>query len=458
MFKKIVHLILCAGIFAGCASGSGEIQLSTPTVVSVAPTAILFFPTMTPANIPIATTLPTFTATVIASPIPSNTATSVPPSATLLKPTAPPVTPASIVPTQPTRPASVASTETLTRFFVDAAKHPKARCNDGTVPVFFFRRGIGDSVNKWVIYFKGGGNCTDQKSCELRDRSVTSSAPWQRKDLRELGDEEDRADGILSHNASHNPDFYNWNHVFLTYCSSDNWSGTRAASPATFNWHFVGHHITNAMIDALQDQNIVGAQNLANATQILFTGSSAGGAGLRNNLDRLAKQFTRADVRGVSDAGISQPVDSAIEAQYQQLKKAQWDLWQPVYDESCVAANAAQPWNCNDGDFLVSNDHIQTPLFIHSDQLDPLVLDAQGLNLRTRADRPKIEAFAAKIREILLNEPAVFSPFNNRHIILTNERFYEYKINGLTMFQVLGNWYFNRSGPKNVIEAPRPLR
>eukprot|EP01083_Nonionella_stella_P209488 759340_1 len=41
----------------------------------------------------------------------------------------------------------------------DAMNNNGAVCLDGTVPVFYWRTGTGDGVNKFHAYFEGGGWC-----------------------------------------------------------------------------------------------------------------------------------------------------------------------------------------------------------------------------------------------------------------------------------------------------------
>ncbi len=411
-----------------------------------APTKTSLGETIAPTNAPsatftpVATSAPRATNTPLAPTIVPATATSTPtraPTATIARPT------------------PVVSTQVLLPYLIAQTKHPLAVCNDGSTPIFFYRRGTGDGVNKWVVWFKGGFNCSDEATCKARTRDLTGSGFWLRRDLSSGLDEDNRADGIFSNQRANNPDFYNWNHVYMVYCSSDNWTGTRSASPETFGFHFRGHDIVNAIMDALQDPDIVGVPNLAQATHILFAGSSAGGVGLRANIDRLAKQFNRADVRAVGDAGIGASVDASRAALIATMLKTEYDLWRPVLDESCVATNQAQPWTCTSGAFLIQNNHLSTPLFNRMDQIDPVILGTLQLNLRERQDRPLIEILASQVRDVLKNQAGAYSSFSGKHIVLTGEDFYRYKINGLSMADVLGNWYFNRAGPKNVIESPR---
>lgn len=174
---------------------------------------------------------------------------------------------------------------TMTRYVIDQARHPQARCNDGTTPVFYHRRGVGDGVDKWVLWFKGGGSCWSEASCADRGQNLMSATPWMHDDLMELATKgndastDGSAGGILSPDPEVNPDFYTWNHVYMVYCSSDNWAGTRPPSAQTGNLHFAGHYITDAIMDALQDPTRIGTSTLREATQILLTGSSAGAGG-----------------------------------------------------------------------------------------------------------------------------------------------------------------------------------
>ncbi|MBI5301219.1 MAG: hypothetical protein HY868_03710 [Chloroflexi bacterium] len=437
MKRQIKFCTLFVLLFSlmGCSGGRTLPVNNQPTPVPATSTST---PLATNTSASTATASPTQTATQTATRAFSPTATSTrAPTATIVRPT------------------PVVSTQVLLPYLIAQTKHPQAVCNDGSTPVFFYRRGTGDGVNKWVVWFKGGFNCSDEASCKARTRDLTGSGFWMRQDLSTGLDEDSRADGILSNQRTNNPDFYNWHHVYLVYCSSDNWIGSRSASSETFGMHFRGHDIVNAMMDALQNPDMVGTPTLAQATHILFAGSSAGGVGLRANIDRLAKQFNRADVRAVADSGIASAVDTTREALLTTMGKAELNLWKPVWDESCVAANQAQPWVCGGGTFLVLNNHLSTPLFNRMDQLDPVVLGILQLNLRSLQDRPLIEKFATQVREVLKNQPGAYSPFSGKHIVLTGEDFYRYKINGLSMADVLGNWYFNRQGPKNVIEPPR---
>ena len=37
------------------------------------------------------------------------------------------------------------------------SSHSEARCIDGSTPAYYYRKGIGDGIHKWLVYFEGGG-------------------------------------------------------------------------------------------------------------------------------------------------------------------------------------------------------------------------------------------------------------------------------------------------------------
>lgn len=342
---------------------------------------------------------------------------------------------------------------TLNRFTINQAKHPEAVYNDATTPLFYYRRGVGEGVNKWVFYFKGGGTCYSKETCLDRERNLMSADYWMRPNRRELS-VSGGADGIFNSDPTLNPDFYNWNHVYMVYGSSDSWSGTREASPETGNLNFRGHFVVDAIIDALLDPSIVGTANLANATHVLLSGSSAGAGGLRHNVDRLAESLSWADVRAVHDASIAPFVDLETVRLAEAAEQMRWDIWDPILDASCQAAHSSNPWACLPGAYVIANNYINTPIFGRMDQLDPLPLRAQNLARENPSDRAQVEAFGAEIRSILEAMTGAFSPRSSQHVCLNTDCFYSYEIDGYTMAEVLGNWYFDRPGPKMVIEHP----
>ena len=96
--------------------------------------------------------------------------------------------------------------------------HPTqgAMCLDGTPTGYYIRKGEGDGAKKWILHLGGGGWCNDSAVCY--NRSLTwlgSSKDWPKSES---------LDGFLSDNKSVNPDFYNWNIVYMMYCDGASFS------------------------------------------------------------------------------------------------------------------------------------------------------------------------------------------------------------------------------------------
>ena len=156
------------------------------------------------------------------------------------------------------------------------AAYPTALCNDGTPGAYYLRPSKSGST-RWVFYLEGGGNCDSESTCQttrMKSYYFTTSTGWNGKS----------AAGILSSNPTTNPTFFDANIVKVHYCSQDYWSGGTLAKTAfmpgnaSTGWSFEGRAIAVAAFQDLAAQNAT--TNFNAATDILFSGSSAGGLGI----------------------------------------------------------------------------------------------------------------------------------------------------------------------------------
>jgi len=92
-----------------------------------------------------------------------------------------------------------------------------AFCLDGSLPAYHLDRGFGAGSNNWILQFEGGGWCNDIASCVERAKTRRGSTRYMSKTVVFTG--------VLSNNASQNPDFYNWNKVRLRYCDGASFAG-----------------------------------------------------------------------------------------------------------------------------------------------------------------------------------------------------------------------------------------
>ena len=191
---------------------------------------------------------------------------------------------------------------------------PNAICNDGSPAVIYIRPAADPAKNnEWIFHLQGGGSCDDYEECRIR---------WCGEENYDAAKMSSRwtPDGIQGHGIfSNSPDnsFAGANQVFLYYCSSDTWAGQKSESVVTnrddpnqqYTLNFHGHTIVEATLQILRagatsDDGQVTMPDLNDATDILFTGTSGGSAGVTNNIDWLASQLDPAQttLHAVMDA------------------------------------------------------------------------------------------------------------------------------------------------------------
>lgn len=319
-----------------------------------------------------------------------------------------------------------------------------AVCNDGSVPSYYVRRGVGCGARRWLLHLEGGGACYPPACPDRGGRLLSSNDdPESMTGNR----------GLLSNDPVENPDFFTANQVFFSYCSSDAYTGDKGGTGVAGDYHFRGSRIVQAVIEDLANPEVTPGPTLAQASDILLSGGSAGGAGVLFNLDRLGAAFPGKRVRGFSDAGwavdtlhydppsLSTVDESAVFA----------DFWNSTGDASCATAEVEHPGRCGVGETLYP--HLSTPVFVHQDQYDPSKLDSLGLTEPLdNAEQAYAVAHAARIRSTLAPLSGVFSPAAREHTIFRTPAFNTRLVRGVSLREALGNWYFERSGPKHVIE------
>lgn len=369
-----------------------------------------------------------------------------PPQSTV---TAPPNT--ASIPTTSAVAASVSFPSNLIKHVVKDAVQRQAVCNDGTPAVYYFKRGSGSDASHWIIHFQGGGWCSNGPSCASRwstqrylmtSQGAPSSMP---------------VGGIFSISSQVNPDFLNFTQVYIKYCSSDIYSGDSEQQVNGMTMQFRGHRIVEAIIADLEDATVIPSPNLKDATQVLVGGSSAGSYGAASNMDWIASQLTWAKVKGVLDSswvptlpnygsGPREPMPGSVDY---------YNYYSAVVDQSCAAANPGQPQICLST--LQLYPYITTPVFVYAEQHDPTLSQIKGVtNPNDPAQAAYMNQYAASLRDSLQNVTAVFSPSAGIHTALTDDNFTAIKINGYDFQQLLGNWYFGRSGPVRIIAGATP--
>jgi hypothetical protein len=107
----------------------------------------------------------------------------------------------------------------------------KAKCLDGSAPLYYIKRGTGDGVNKFYVHHEGGGWCYGDEGCGLRGKGAGQT---QRKTpdgppvYTNLGSTEQYVDsgtlagGYYDNDCSINPTMCTWNKVYMKYLPPTN--------------------------------------------------------------------------------------------------------------------------------------------------------------------------------------------------------------------------------------------
>ncbi|MCB9701305.1 MAG: hypothetical protein H6711_05395 [Myxococcales bacterium] len=317
---------------------------------------------------------------------------------------------------------------------------PQAICNDGTPAGYYYRPG---KSSRWLIYLEGGGFCDSVEECDARTMDLQSSSGWP---------EELNPGGIFATDEGTNPDFHDAHHVFLKYCSSDLWSGDRAAAPETGDRHFRGSRILEAALDDLIDQ---GYLEPSAGLDVLFAGTSAGGVGVLINLDRVKARLSPAKVRGLDDAGWLvdiPPFDPALGSYYERAT-AGVAFWGARVDESCASEHPGDLGLCYLGEIAVAA--LSAPIFIHVAQQDIVLLGYLGVDYPYLGDRAQYVncTFGPAVRDSIADLDATFSPVTWLHGLLTLAFFNSVKVDEHSQRTLLSSW-LSGSGTTHAVEVP----
>ncbi|KAF7040851.1 hypothetical protein CFC21_050724 [Triticum aestivum] len=241
---------------------------------------------------------------------------------------------------------------------LSGAKEKGAVCVDGTPPGYHLQRGSGDGADRWLVHLEGGGWCSTVKECSDSRLSTKGSSNFM-KPIRFMGN------GILGGDQLQNPDFYNWNKVYVRYCDGASFSGdAEAQAQDGTTLYFRGLRIYEAVIDELMEKG------LANATQALFTGCSAGALSMMLHCDDFRARFPQeVSVKCFADAGFF------LDEKDISGKRSLWSLYdrvihlqnvRKVLPKDCLANK--EPTECFFPAELIKS--IRTPMFILNPSYD----------------------------------------------------------------------------------------
>ncbi|KAJ8475692.1 hypothetical protein OPV22_019419 [Ensete ventricosum] len=171
---------------------------------------------------------------------------------------------------------------------IPSAAAQGAVCLDGTVPGYHLHPGFGSGANSWVVNLEGGGWCNNGATCRFSKNTIHGSSNYMEKQVQ--------FSGISSNKPEENPDFYNWNRVYVRYCDGASFTGE--GYDAKRNLYFRGQRIWSAVMEELM------SKGMRSAEQALLSGCSAGGLASILHCDEFRALFPQSTkVKCLADAG-----------------------------------------------------------------------------------------------------------------------------------------------------------
>ncbi|XP_031117767.1 pectin acetylesterase 8-like [Ipomoea triloba] len=160
---------------------------------------------------------------------------------------------------------------------LDSAVSKGAVCLDGSAPGYYYDKGHGEGVDKWVVFIEGGGWCMNAQHCKYRGPTRLGSSKYMYPVIG-MGD-------MMSNTPDENPEFYNWHRVHVAYCDGSSFtSDVDGVDPVT-NLTYRGVRIFDALMEDFQ------AKGMKNAKNAIFAGSSAGGVAVMLHCDYFRALF-----------------------------------------------------------------------------------------------------------------------------------------------------------------------
>ncbi|XP_077241859.1 pectinacetylesterase family protein isoform X2 [Tasmannia lanceolata] len=351
---------------------------------------------------------------------------------------------------------------------VRGAEARGAVCLDGSLPAYHLDRGCGSGAHNWLLQFEGGGWCNDIESCLERARTRRGSTRHMNK-LEVFS-------GILSNNASLNPDFYNWNRVKLRYCDGASFAGDSLFQNRTTSLYFRGQRIWHAIVLDLLPKGL----NLAH--KALLSGCSAGGLATFLHCHNFTRILPKtASVKCLSDAGFFLDVRDVSEIHSIRSFFGSLVTVQGVeqnLDKNCTTS-LDNPSMCFFPQYALK--FIQTPYFILNSAYDvyqfhhilvPSSADSHGhwlyCKLNPAACTPNQITILQGFRDEMLAALRVFEVSRNGGMFINScfahcqselqETWFapdSPRVHNKTIAEAVGDWYFERKVGKEI-DCPYP--
>ena len=237
-----------------------------------------------------------------------------------------------------------------------------AKCLDGSNYRFNFLEGKGEGKKKFFFYLEGGGWCGQEtlgdnfiKSCFERANSSLGSKIGFFGSLVIS-----RLVRLLSSKEKYNPNFYNWNKIFVRYCDGSSFISDRIYEQNGSKIYMYGKNNLLGVLNYLKLNN-----NFTDADSVILSGFSAGSFATliyANYIDTLTTKKNNTYI--ISDSGFFYDLDEKVlkinklvqkayeySTNHSDIKK----LFQYYCDRYLIET---EPWKCLSGEYFIYNINI----------------------------------------------------------------------------------------------------
>jgi len=337
----------------------------------------------------------------------------------------------------------------------DLSSYPLALCNDGTTATYYYSGNIQTS-GKLLLYMQGGGGCGTVEECSRRCNSQDSAFRCTTSTDQTLN----QTYTFWSNDQETNPPFHDFAKVFMHYCSSDTWQGSRDASEETGGYHFHGKDIVNAILDDLIATKI----NINQMEQVVLLGTSAGAMGVQGVCDSVADTFKAEnndiDARCVADSGDLVPTigqDCNTEEEVADVI----EFYGAEVDPTCTESNTLLECKL----FSSSYHFIDTPLMVVHNYIDPVVTGScapEVNNENAQYWNQWMQQVYQLSMQFIQDKPSngLFVPRCFFHVLAKNEKAWsgiEVPVVGsddtILLKDIINNW-LTGAGPYQAIDNP----
>jgi len=344
-----------------------------------------------------------------------------------------------------------------------------ACCLDGTPPVYHISR--GNNPRKWMIFHEGGDWCSqlmvvdnpierDSWSCYTRAAQPLGSSKFHTSGFS-FSKYASRF-GYFSRDPQANPLMHDWNHVVLPYCDGASFSGWRE-QPAIVEdreLYFRGSSLLQAIM-----QDLLFNKGLAQASEIVLVGASAGGLAVvlqadtwAHTIRQASQTFGRVDhpyVVALVDGGFFPDIQVYQKpCNYQQRMIKTWENHNvtSLTFQTCVKFHGTKPWKCMFASNLAK--HVKTPMFALVSaydgwQLEYELCESSLRGINEYGDKVRVDSLGS-----VLTNPSngIFLDACRHHTKCWNN----IKIDGDSPASAFSKWYFrwtssiHDGGPKRI--------